>query len=311
MRTGFIRVGYLMGLLSLLTWMGNNIAGGWVYSRAEGIVVGDFGYVSPEYTVVVLDVLVKNGQKVDKGEVVARVSSSRVSELVARLSAESSRQIAQMAQIQAKASMIDMLVSAAETRQQVVEGNVEGLDEAKRKRLLPILTQNAVADQLFKGKQELAVLRAERDTMKQQVAQIVSASRFTDQAIADINALFDAGRMRSPMAGFIAGIEVGPGSVVNPGQLVAELVGERRYVLAYYPVDRLYDLEVGKPITIDAGIGQRLQGKISDLTPIAARLPKEFAKTLAPQERQQLVRIDFDAVQKGRPLPYFTKVVVR
>jgi len=309
MRTGFVRVGYLMGLLSLMTWTGNNIAGGWVYSRADGIVVGDFGYISPEYTVTVLEVLVKNGQKVERGQVVARVSSSRVSELVARLSADSSRLVLQMAQIQAKASMIEMLVKAAESRQQTYEANMEGLDEAKRKRLLPLLTQNSIVDQLFKGAQELAVLRSEKETMTQQVAQAISASRFTDQAIIDINLLFDAGKMKAPMSGYIAGIEVGPGSVVNPGQLVAEIVGVERYVLSYYPVDRLYNLSVGKAVTIDAGFGQKVQGRISDLTPIAARLPKEFQKTLSPQERQQLVRVEFDPNQK--PLPYFAKVVVK
>jgi membrane fusion protein (multidrug efflux system) len=310
MRTGFVRVGYLMGLLSLLTWTGNNFVSGWAYSRAEGIVVGDFGYVSPEYTVTVLEVLVRNGQKVQRGEVVARVSSSRVSELVARLSAESSRLVSQMAQINAKASMIEMLVRGAEQRQQVVEGNYEALGMVKKRNLLPMLTENAVVDQLFKGTLELATLRAERQTMDQQVAQILAASRFTDQALTDIALLFDAGKMKAPMTGFISGIEAGPGSVVNPGQIVAELIGELRYVLAYYPVDRLYDLQVGRAVTIDAGVGNKFAGRISDLTPIAAKLPKEFQKTLAPQERQQMVRIEF-AENTTKPLPYFTKVVVR
>jgi len=309
MRTGFIRVGYLMGLLSLLTWGVNSVAGGWAWSRADGIVVGDFGYISPEYTVTVLEVLVKNGEKVARGQVVARVSSSRVSELVARLSGDSTRLVLQMAQIQAKASMIDLLVKAAESRQQTYEANMEGLDEAKRKRLLPLLTQNSIVDQLFKGAQELAVLRSEKETMAQQVAQAISASRFTDQAIIDINLLFDAGKMKAPMDGYIAGIEVGPGSVVNPGQLIAEIVGADRYVLSYYPIDRLYNISVGKIVTVDAGFGQKVQGRISDLTPIAARLPKEFQKTLSPQERQQLVRVELDPNQK--PLPYFAKVVVR
>lgn len=309
MKRGVIRVGYLMGLLSVLTWTGNNIAGGWMYSRAEGIVVGDFGYISPEYTVTVLEVLVKNGQKVERGQVVARVSSSRVSELVARLSVDSSRLVLQMAQVKAKAGMIDMLVKAAEARQQTIEANWEGAGAIKRKGFLPMLTENAVVDQLFKGTQELATLRAERETMSQQVAQTVAASRFTDQALIDIQRLFDAGAMKAPMSGFIAGIEVGPGSVVNPGQLVAEIVGEQRYVLSYYPVDRLYSLNVGKIVTVDAGYGQKVSGRISDLTPIAARLPKEFQKTLSPQERQQLVRVEFDANQKL--LPYFSKVVVR
>lgn len=309
MRRGFVRVGYLMGLLSGITWITNNVVGGWAYSRGEGMVVGESGYISPEYTVTVLEVLVKNGQWVEKGEIVARVSSSRVSELVARLSSDSSRLVLQMAQVKAKAGMIEMLVRGAEQRQQILEGNYEGLGMVKKRNLLPTLTENAVVDQLFKGTQELASLRAERETMTQQVQQAVAASRFTDQALADINTLFDAGRMKAPMSGFISGVEAGPGSVINPGQLVAELVGGKRYVLSYFPIDRLYDLKIGAVVTIDAGLGRKVPGKIADVTPIASRLPREFQRTLSPQERQQLVRIDLDPSDKV--LPYFSKVVVR
>jgi multidrug resistance efflux pump len=299
-----------MMLLSGVTWIGNSMAGGWVYSRAEGLVVGDAGYVSPEYTVTVLEMLVRNGQQVEKGELVARVSSSRIAVLTAKLSADSSALVSLMAQINAKNNAIDMLVNSAEARQRIVEDNSIQLASIKEKGNLPILTQNAVADQVFKGKQELAILRAERETMSRQVAQIIAASRFNDQAIDDINALYDAGRIKAPMPGVISGVEAGPGSVVLPGQLIAEMVGNQRYVLCYFPVARLYDLRVDMPVTVEAGmIGRRLSGRIVNVMPIAARLPKEFQKTLSSVERQQAVRVDLDPDQE--PLPYFTKVVVR
>lgn len=309
MRRAVFRVTYLVALVSMLAWIAVSIAGGYAYRAADGLVVGDAGSISPEYTVTVLDIPVRNGDLVTKGDVVARVSSSRVAEVTATLSAQSSQLVTQMATISTKAGMIGQLIASAQMRDRTVMANAKQLEDIRNRKLLPLLTENALVEQIFRGKQELAVLEAEQKVMAQQVAQVIAASRFTDQAIADILTLFDAGRMRAPMTGYIAGIEVGIGAVVQPGSLVAEMVGEQRFVLAYFPVSRLYELQGGAPVTIEVGVGKWLRGSITRVMPIAARLPKEFQKTLAPVERQQIVRIDFD--QGEVPPPYFTKVVVR
>jgi multidrug resistance efflux pump len=305
----FARYAYFMGLLSFLTWIGNSIAGGFAYSQADGLVVGDSGAISPEYTVTVLDIPVQNGQKVKKGDIVARVSSSRVAELTARLSADSSSLVSKMAEIRARASMIDQLVGSAEERDRILTDNRKELESIQGKGYLPLLTANAVIDQVFKGKEELAILMAEKDTMSRQVAQVVAASRFTDQALDDLATLYDAGRMKAPMDGYIAGINASIGSVMNPGDIIADMVGERAYVLAYFPISRLYELHEGEPMTVEIGISKWLHGTVRQIMPIAAKLPKEFQGTLSPVDRQQLVRIDFD--EGVRPPPFFTKVTVR
>jgi membrane fusion protein (multidrug efflux system) len=308
-RRGFIRFMYLAALVSLLIWITSSVIGGYLYKSADGLVVGDAGVVSPEYTVTVLELLVRNGDRVKKGDLVARVSSTRVAEITATLSLQSSTLVSRMAEITSKAGMIDQLVAGAEARDRTVDANATQLREIRDRNLLPLLTDNAVAEQLFKGKQELAVLRAEKQTMAAQVAQIIAASRFTDQALVDIQTLFDVGRMRAPMNGYVAGVEAGVGSVVQPGGIVAELVGEQRYVLAYVPISRLYTLQAGAPVTIEIGFGKWFHGHISRVEPIAARLPKEFQRTLSPVERQQLVRVDFDPDQELPP--FFSKVTVR
>ena len=309
-RSTVVKTSYFMLLMTFLTWFVNNFAGGFVYSRAEGMVVGEPGSISSEFPVTILDIPVRNGDLVKKGDIVARVSSTQVATVTATLSAQSSALITKLAEVTAKAGMMDQLLSGAEARDRTVSANARDLQEVRNKKLLPILTDNAVAEQLFKGKQELAVLRAEKETMAQQLAQVIAASRFTDQAIADVQTLFDAGRMRAPMSGYIAGVEASVGSVVMPGSVVAEMVGEQRYVLAYFQTDRMFEVKDGDPVTVDVGLGStRMHGTITRVMPIAARLPKEFQKTLSPVERQQIVRIDFD--KDVTPPPYFAKVVVR
>src|SRR5262245_21673664 len=130
-RSGVVKFGYFLGLISVMTWITNNVAGGVLYQRAEGIVVGDPGTISPEYTVTVLELLVRNGDLVKKGDVVARVSSSRVAEITATLSAQSSTLIARMAEINAKASMMDQLIASAEARDRTVETNGQQLEQIR------------------------------------------------------------------------------------------------------------------------------------------------------------------------------------
>lgn len=309
MRRAAIRWTYLAALASMLVWISTSLVGGYVYKSADGLVVGDAGVVSPEYTVTVLSLEKRNGDFVEKGEVVARVSSTRVAETVASLSMQASTLISRMAEVNSKAEIMDQLVQSAEVRDRVVTASNERLQVSKEKGYLPALTENAVADQVFRGKQELAVLKAERVSLSDTIAQVVAASRFTDQALKDILFLFDAGKMKAPMSGFISGVEAGIGSVVNPGMIVAEMVGTERFVLMYVPVNRLYALKADAPVTIEVGFGNWLHGRISRIEPIAARLPKEFQKTLSPVERQQLVRVDFDA--GVTPPPFFSKVTVR
>ena len=295
----------------MLAWIVSSTIGGYAYKSADGLVVGDMGVVSPEYTVTVLEVLVKNGDKVRKGDLIARVSSTRVAEITATLSLQSSTLISRMAELTSKAEILDQLIASAEERARIVAVTNESLQRPRQTGFLPWMTATAIADQVYKGKEELARLKAERAAISgtHMVPQIVAASRANDQALEDIQKLFNAGNMLSPMTGYVSGVEAGVGCVIIPGALVAELVGEQRFVVAYVPINRLYSLKMDAPVTIEVGVGNWLRGTISRIEPIAARLPKEFQKTLSPVERMQLVRIDFDNGQT--PPPYFTKVTVR
>jgi multidrug resistance efflux pump len=269
-RRALVRWTYLVAIASMLIWIISSVAGGYAYKSADGLVVGDAGVVSPEYTVTILTLEVANGDRVTAGDIVARVSSTRVAETVAALSMQASTLVSRMAEINSKAEIMDQLVGSAEVRDKVVTSSNERLQGSKERGYLPALTENAVADQVFKGKQELAVLKAERSSLSDTIAQVIAASRFTDQALKDILTLFDAGKMKAPMTGFISGIEAGIGSVINPGQNVLEMVGEQRYVLAYVPVSRLYSLKQDAPVTIEVGWGNWRRGRISRIEPIAS-----------------------------------------
>jgi hypothetical protein len=59
----------------------------------------------------------------------------------------------------------------------------------------------------------------------------------------------------------------------------------------------------------DAGNSATYKGTVVKIAPIAGTLPREYQKSFAPTDRQQLVWIEFDDHdQAAQALPYFTKV---
>jgi multidrug resistance efflux pump len=312
MKRTFVRWFYISGLLSLFTWIGSSITGGWVYIHSEGLVVGDPAAVAPEYTVTVKQVLVEEGQSVKRGDVVARVTSTRITEVSARLTISSASLTAKLAENSTRLQMQNSLLTAAELREKVATEGAAQLGASAEKGNTPTITRTTAVDQMFRGKQDLAALQAEKQALSEQITMVVEASRQTDMALLDLQNSFDAGNMRSPIDGVVSVIKVGPGAVVREGEPLIELVGEHRYVLAFFPIDRLYQLKVGDKVKVDAGggvVNGALAGTIAKISNIAGALPKEFQKTLAPVERQQLVRIEFD--QNQTLPPYFAKVIIK
>ncbi len=312
MKRTFIRWFYIAGLLSFFSWIGSSLTGGWIYVRSEGLVVGDPAAVAPEYTVTVKEMLVTEGQAVKKGDVVARVSSTRIAEVSANLTVSASSLTGKLAEASTRIQMLNSLLTSAELREKVATEGAAQIGASAAKGLTPVIVKTTATDQMFKGKQDLATLQAEKQALSEQIAMVVEASRQTDRALIDLTNSFDGGNMRSPMDGIVSAVKVGPGAVVREGEPLVEIVGEHRYVLAFFPIDRLYSLKIGDKVKIDPGggvVNGALAGTISKISSIAGALPKEFQKTLAPVERQQLVRIEFDKDQNLPP--YFTKVIVR
>ena len=67
-------------------------------------------------------------------------------------------------------------------------------------------------------------------------------------------ALYDDGKLRSMIDGVVGKVLVSPGSVVRPGEPMIEIVGKHRFVVAWFPVSRLYCLEVGDAVSVSTGV---------------------------------------------------------
>jgi len=66
------------------------------------------------------------------------------------------------------------------------------------------------------------------------------ASQEVDGAPKELVAIYDDGNLRSTIDGVVGKVLVSPGSVVRPSELMIEIVGKNRFVVAWFPVSRPY-----------------------------------------------------------------------
>jgi multidrug resistance efflux pump len=118
MRRAAIKWIYLLGLLSFLAWLGNSFAGGYIYVRGEGMVIGEPALVAAEFNATIREVLAKQGQVVSKGEVVLHITSQYMAESQARLTSESVQRSAKLAEMQIRSEIINATLASAETREE-------------------------------------------------------------------------------------------------------------------------------------------------------------------------------------------------
>jgi multidrug resistance efflux pump len=312
MRRTAIKWTYLLVLLAFLAWLGNSFAGSYVYPRGEGMVIGDPAVIAAEFNATIREVSVKEGQVVSKGEVVVHITSQNMAESRARLTAESVQRSAKLAEMQIRSEVINATLASAETREETASQGQDRLDTLYHKGYLPVTARTVAAEQAYRGKQDAETLRAEQRALSAQLQQLLSASGEADLALSDSLALFDNGQMRAPIKGSVSVVLVNIGAVVRAGDPMLEIVGEHRFVIAWFPVGRLfasfgYDLAVGRRVNVDPGNGS-MPGTISKISTIAGALPREFQKSFAPTERQQFIWIELD--KNVTPPPYFTKVKI-
>lgn len=312
MRRAAIKWIYLLGLLSFLAWLGNSFGGSYLYPRGEGMVIGAPAVIAAEFNATVREVLVKEGQVVSKNEVVVHITSQNMAESRARLTTDSVQRSAKLAEMQIRSEVINATLASAETREEAASQGQDRLDTLYHKGYLPVIARTVAAEQAYRGKQDVESLRAEQRALSAQLQQLLAASEEANLALSDSLALFDNGQMRAPIKGSVSAVLVNIGAVVRAGDPMLEIVGEHRFVIAWFPVGRLfasfgYDLAVGRRVNVDPGNGS-MPGTISKISTIAGALPREFQKSFAPTERQQFIWIELD--KNVTPPPYFTKVKI-
>jgi len=307
-RLAVIRWVYISGVGILAVWLANFAFGGLLYLQSEGLVLGEPGVVAAEFPVTVRDIMVRQGERVKKGQVAAVVSSQNVTETIARLTADIAVRESRKSELRIRRSVVNGMLALAQDRQNIASNARKELETLMAHGNLSLNQRTAAVDMEYRSSQDLEALKAEQPVLNEELRALSSALAEAEGAIADLRKLYDDGRLRVPLDGVISRVVANKGSVARAGDPIVELYSENRFVLGYVPNGTLYRVTIGDQVQIKVGL-QTIRGTITRVEPVAQALPREFQRAFEPVETQQLIRVEFAPGEV--PPPLFTKVSLR
>jgi membrane fusion protein (multidrug efflux system) len=287
----------------------------------NAFVQADTVQVSPQVSGYVLEVLVADNQRVEVGQVIARIDPSTIQ-------ARYDQAVANVRALQADVLAVD---DKAALEQAMIAQKAAGVSSAQADAGRMAVDSRRYGDLARKGwvsEQKLEAVRAgEKQSQasvaaaqaalvaeqraaeglgsarQQKVAQVQAAQAQVEQARLDL----DRTVIRAPVAGVIGARSVRVGQLVSPGQTMMVVVplGET-YVVANFKETQLARLRIGQPVEIkaDAFGKQAIKGRIDSFAPATgaefALIPVENAVGNFTKIAQRVpVRI---VVDKGQPV---------
>ena len=243
-----------------------------------------------------------------RGQVAAIVSSQNVTEAIARLTADLAARETRRGELHIRNSVVEALLIHAQERQKIASDARKKLETLLSNGDLALNQRTAAVEMEFRGYQDLEALKAEQPVLRDELRALTAALAEAESAIGDLRKLYDGGRLRIPIDGVVSRVIANKGSVTRAGEPLIELYGTERFVVGYVPTGTLYSVGVGEQVQIKVGL-QSMLGTITRVEPVAAALPKEFQRSFAPVDTQQLIHVEFAPGEV--PPPLFTKVSLR
>jgi multidrug resistance efflux pump len=279
----YVLVLALIGLAIL-----NYALGDAVVLRADGMVVRNHHAVAATYPAKVAEVFVKAGDRVEEGQVLAKLESAQILKDIAQLSLQFADVTARDAQIKIRAATTRRLMPLAQRHADQAASAVQRYDTMKG--LIPTDKQDLALGSEYTTAARLAELKSEQAIIEQQLPLMQSAQQRAERALLQLDSFYDHGSIRAPIGGLVGAKVPLSGQVAEFGNALFDVYGERAAVLAYLPQMYLFPLSVGQKVEVRAGRTQAI-GTIEAILPVADALPPEFQNMFRPRDRERLVRI--------------------
>jgi multidrug resistance efflux pump len=256
----------------------------------------------------VRDLLVREGEHVNAGQVAAIVTSQEVLESIARLSADIAARQVRLGELRIRDQTIDAMLTLAEQRDKIAGSARQEFEKLVQQGYQSIDKRTAAVESEFRSRQDFESLKAEKRSVDEEIKILSAVLGEAQSALRDLRNNYDEGRLRVSIDGIVSRLSVDKGAVVRAGEPLIEIYGLAHYVLAYLPTGGLYTVNAGDPVGISTGL-RTMSGTIVRVEPFAAALPREFQRSFIPVERQQVIRVEFASGVEQPPL--FTKVQIR
>jgi len=282
----------------------NYLFGDLVFLRADGLVLRDQTIVSPTYVARVYDVQVKEGQSVEKGQVLLNLQSLEMLERLADLSARRARLVADMVDFRIRSETVDALLPLAKKREDEAARVVGKFDQLAQVGLTTSSGYDSALTANFMAQQDHVKLTTQGKTLANELETLEQASEVAESTLMRLQESYAEGVVRAPIGGSI-GVSVPPlGHVYRAGDSILSIYSGESYVLAYLPRRYLFSIEVGQKLTVSDG-RVSIAGVLDELLPVTDALAREFQNTFKPTDRSQLAKIK---LLEPSPFPLHDKV---
>jgi hypothetical protein len=178
-RLAVIRWVYISGVAILAVWLANFAFGGLLYLQSEGLVLGEPGVVAAEFPVTVRDIMVRQGERVRKGQVAAVVSSQNVTETIARLTADIAVRESRKSELRIRRSVVNGMLALAQDRQNIASNARKELETLMAHGNLSLNQRTAAVDMEYRSSQDLEALKAEQPVLHLEHSRGQICSRYT------------------------------------------------------------------------------------------------------------------------------------
>jgi HlyD family secretion protein len=279
--------------------------------RASGYVEATEVRIAPEVGGRVVELAVQEGDRVEVGAVIARLSTADTELAIRRAQAERDQAVAQLRLLQAGSRPEDIRqaaaqaesaaaeVRAAESELRSAEADLERFEallrsnSGSRKQRDDAATRREVAAARLNGARERARAAAEglaRVRAGARAEEIAAAKARVSAIEAQIAALekdlADA-TLTSPVAGVVTSKLIDAGEVVAPGTPIVVVTDlDHAWANVYVDEPVVPRLKLGQKVAILTDAGQRLEGSITFISPKAEFTPRNVQTA---EERSRLV----------------------
>ena len=280
-------------------------------ARASGYVEATEVRLAPEVGGRLLEVAVKEGDRLKAGDVVARLDDTDTAIATKQAQAERDQAVAQLRLLQAGARAEDIRqaraqvdsaqaeVAAAEAELQSARadlarfeallasnaGSRKQRDDAATKVAVAEARVNSARERVRAAAEALARLRA--GARAEEIAAARARVAATEAQIAALAKAQTDALLKSPVAGFVTAKLADAGEVVARGTPVAVVTDlDHAWANVYVDEPLVPLLKLGQKVTLVTDAGQRLDGTISFISPKAEFTPRNVQTA---EERTKLV----------------------
>jgi len=283
---------YLLLLCGLGLELANYFLGDAIFLRADGILLTDRQIIAATYQAKVVDVRVKEGQSVPQGAVLVQLQSAEMLKDIADLSVRIADLAARESQLRARAASVANLLPLAERNARESTAAVTRIDTLSDRGLVSTQNMTLALASGYDMAAKLADLRGQSQVLADELSLVEQSHRRASQALAQLEAFYDGGAVRTVSAGTVGSRVPVVGQVAKFGDELLQVYGDRAYVLAYLPEIYLFAVSPGDKVEVNGGAGSRSSvGTVDAILGVADALPPEFQNTFRPRDRSRLVRI--------------------